>query len=334
MADWITTVLLPGAIGVDDAAFEHPIYVAPSEISVPFTYEPQGTEWHFPATFDTHLNRAFFVSGFEDSEWSGEVRIPNNFWRDDNSTSALSPLITFNYTVTGTVPPKLIADGSITPSPYALPVPHVGATDGLLLTNANFSGGLGEWEFGGLSDTIIYIGEHVCGSVTAYDSADPFGTTVPVDIVFTLTASIRGNTSVMRVWDGTEWLYLSYFAITLIGTLTHDSIPSGYFVEGPDGSRDVDNSPVFEPMEALASNVWSVVSGSSSNTPVGTANITSAHALSPDPDIFEDEATTELYAVPWEWDDQVKDDGPFRPLWSNVEILIDGEVLSTPPPDL
>jgi hypothetical protein len=332
MATWRTTVILPGALGVDDEDFEHPLYVTPAEISVPFTYEPQGMGWHFPVGYDTHLNRAFFLSGFEDSTWEGEVRIPNNFWRDDNATSALSPLITFSYTVTGSVPSKLIADASITPTPYTLPVPHVGATNGLLLTNANFDGGLGEWEFGGLSDTLIYIGEHVCGSVTAYDSTNP-AITAPVDMVFTLEASIRGNTSVMRVWDGAEWLYLSYFQITLIGTLSHDSIPSGYFVEGPDGSRDVDNSPVFSPMTAYASNVWSAISGSSSNTAVGTASLTSAHSLSPDPEVYEDEATTELYAVPWEFDDHTPDE-PYRPLWSNVVIEISGEVASTPPDPL
>lgn len=329
MAKWRTTVLLPGALGVDDEGFEHPLYVTPAEIASPFTYAAQGTGWYFPVGYDTHLNRACFLSGFTDSEWSGEVRIPNDYWRDDNNSSPLSPLITFNYTVSGSVPPKLIADGSITPTPYALPVGHVGAASGLLLTNANF-GFSGDWAFGGLSDTAYtVIGQHVCGSVTAYLVADPFVITTTIDMIFTLEAIIYGNSSVMRVWSGSEWLYLSYFSVQLRGVLSHEDIPSGYIVEGPDGSRNPDESPELHAMDALASN--GAPSGSSIS--VGTANLDSTHFLSPDPELYGDE-TEALYAVPWEEADHTADDGPYKPIWTNVVILITGEVASTPPDEL
>lgn len=329
MAKWRTTVLLPGALGVDDEDFEHPLYVTPAEIASPFTYAAQGTGWHFPVGYDTHLNRAYFLSGFTDSEWSGEVQIPNDYWRADNyGGTPLSPLITFNYTVSGSAPSKLIADGSITPTPYGFTVGHVGASSGLLLTNANFDGGFGDWAFGGLSDTAYtVIGQHVCGSVTAYEALGPGITTI--DMIFTLEAIIYGNSSVMRVWSGSEWLYLSYFSVGIRGILSHEAIPSGYMVEGPDGSRNPDESPTFNAMDAAAS----VFAPSGSSISVGTANLDSTHFLSPDPELYGDE-TEALYAVPWEEADHTADDGPYKPIWTNVVILITGEVTSTPPDEL
>ncbi len=339
---WRSTLLYPAVIPIDDPGYAHGTFVSMSEFTPVLLPELpggtfQGTIYHFDTTnFATHHGRAWRTVGWESIRFVGNIQIPNDLIRLDNNTSALSPVIAFDYTFNNSIGGKNIHDSAKMVAPDTSPVAHAGTNPvdpGALVTNTNMNNTLGEWEVSGLNaSTWSEVGSQIVGYVDQYDSGgDPPITSVGV--LFTLFAKVRGNSSILRYLDGSTWHYVSIFWLTLKGDLSTPDAVSGGVFEAPDGSHSPTVSATLNASPAVTSTDITVVSGNSGNTPVGAVDVGSVYGFSSDPELFEYEATgTEAnnHAVPWLVTDTTLSMFELA-LWSDVAITINDPLYSVLP---
>jgi hypothetical protein len=344
MPNFIALIYYPGVVGVVNPDFAHPVLVDMAETTPPL--EPyaqpadtdgQGTIYHFPVTAtatgndpklhsETHWHRAWSINGWETIRIQGSVAVATDVGRDSNA-SPYTPSASFDFTLTGAIDEKRMVDSIAIAagSTAANTIFHLGTGNtGELVTNygaAAAVGSIGPWTFYGLSETPTVLGlTATFKTMTAYDT-NFVGGDVTRDLKMEISASVRGNSSVLRYVDGNgDWQFVSIFELALYAEIDYgDALPSGYAWEGPDGSRNPDETPSPGGSGYCSTNLSSIPGADSGNTSVGDCNFTSTESLTPDPLIYEDEST-DLWAVPWLEADHIPAD-PYQPaVWTSVLV--------------
>ncbi len=350
-----TGLLYPAIIPVQNDTFAHPIYVDMAEVSLnpipgPSGTDHQGSVFHFPCAGDKpghsvnnisrlHYSRAWKTVGFQRIHFTGSVRIPNDLIRADYASSdARTAPIEFDFTLDGDLDDIHMAhaaqgetDGIVVSD--ATDVTHAGTPYGELFPNGGFlEQHLGEWQFYGLNATSeSVVGSQVIGTVNHYDEFG-FGPT-PRNVTFTLTAMIRGNTSLLRYIpdDPGDFQYFSIFWIQLFANLSVQDDDGGWF-EGMDGSNSFgDGAPNLNQTPGYCSTDLAAVAGTSINTSCGECDLTAnSEPLTPNAKLFQKEPVggeTFNYTAPWPSGDLV-----FQlPIWSDVSITFERAKTATFP---
>jgi len=345
----------PGVEPVTNALFAHPQLVDMAELSIepfaqPADVDGQGTIYHFPVSGDvagndpklhseTHWHRACRTWAWKEVAISGTVKIATEAGRASNAT-AYTHDIPFSFVLTESdIPDKHMVD-SLTIAGGTYPkasIAHVGTiAGGELVTNADKAGALGSlgyWRFAELTNTPTLKYTTLVTTVTAYDSTG-VDSDISVEIVCNIFVSAFGNSSVLRYNDETDnWQWVSIFLLYMSAELAYDSeLPSGFFVVGPDGSRDPDNIPLLNTVAVACSTSLDAISeDTSTTTDVGSCVFDSTESLSPDPLIYENKDTMSI-DVPWYYDGTGTPTTVQRGVWTSVLVEFNEPLLSVVPP--
>jgi len=354
-SNFLALIYYPGVIGKASVDYAHPVLVGMEELGLnpyaqPANTSTVGTSYCFAVAgnnpgndpkehSETHWHRAWRAWAWRRVRVQGNVIIATEAGREDNAT-AYTPVIPFDFILTESdIPDKKMSESCMISGAGTYPIAsiaHLGdASGGALVTNANMQGAqgsLGDWRFAGLGDSSVKYTTTVT-TVTAYDANFPPGPDIDVEIVCDFYVSASGNSSVLRYVDADgNWQWVSLFVLGISAALRLDSeLPSGYFIEGPDGSRNPDIPPTLNTTAVSCStNLSNIGEDTTSAVDVGSVNIASTESLSPDPPIYESTETMTI-DVPWLGDGTGTPTTAQRGVWSGALVTISDPLYAVRP---